>query len=98
MDRHCHSCGAVWASSVSPGRTDLCPGCRAELRCCLNCVSYDASAAHQCRDRRAEPVLEKDRGNFCEYFQFGRRAWTGPAAPNSREEAARAALKSLFGD
>jgi len=25
---------------------------------CLNCVSYDHAAAHQCRDRRAEPVEE----------------------------------------
>ena len=78
MDRHCHACGAAWASSSAPGRTELCTGCRAELRCCLNCTAYDRQAAQQCRDRRAEPVLEKDRGNFCEYFQFALRP---PAAP-----------------
>lgn len=86
------------ASAVTPGRTDLCPGCRAELRCCLNCVSYDAKVAQQCRDRRAESVLEKDRGNFCEYFQFALRPWAGTAPANSREQAARDTLKSLLGD
>ena len=33
--------------------------CRADLRVCLNCVSYDPRVAQQCRERRAEPVLEK---------------------------------------
>lgn len=98
MNRHCHSCGTAWNSSVSPGRTEICPSCRAELRCCLNCASYDARAAYQCRDRRAEPVLEKDRGNFCEFFQFAVRTYTAPAGAPSREQAARDALKSLFGD
>jgi hypothetical protein len=39
---------------------------------CLNCVSYDTRAAHQCRDRRAEPEAEKAVGNFCEFFEFAR--------------------------
>lgn len=98
MNRQCHACGATWASAISPGRTDVCAACRAELRCCLNCVSYEVAAAQQCRDRRAEPVLEKDRGNFCEYFQFATRAWSDAAPFNSREQAAREALKSLLGD
>ena len=33
--------------------------CRADLRVCLNCQSYDPRVAQQCRERRAEPVLEK---------------------------------------
>ena len=34
---------------------------------------YDMIVAHQCRERRAEPVDEKDRNNYCEYFDFARR-------------------------
>ena len=98
MNRHCHACGVAWNSSVSPGRTETCQGCRAELRCCLNCISYDARAAEQCRDRRADPVLDKDRGNFCEFFQFATRSWSAPALATSREQAARDTLKSLFDD
>ena len=54
--------------------------CRADLRVCLNCVSYDPRVAQQCRERRADPVLDKDVGNFCEYFDFIRRNWV-PKAP-----------------
>jgi hypothetical protein len=98
LTRHCHKCGWDWALAGQPGRSDSCHRCNADLRVCLNCVSYDARAAHQCRDRRADPVAEKAAGNFCEYFEFVRRVYA-PAAPvNTREEAARENLKKLLGD
>jgi hypothetical protein len=72
--------------------------CRADLRVCLNCQSYDPRVAEQCRELRAELVLEKAVGNFCEYFEFARRRWEGKDVTNAREDAARAHLKKLFGD
>ena len=72
--------------------------CRADLRACLNCAFYDPRVAQQCRERRAEPVLEKHVGNFCEYFEFAQRNWVAKEVKNSREDAARAQLKKLFGD
>jgi hypothetical protein len=54
--------------------------------------------AHQCRDRRADPVEEKHQGNFCEYFDFARRNFVAKVEKNSREDAAREQLKKLFGD
>ena len=72
--------------------------CRADLRVCLNCMFYDPAVAHQCRERRAEPVLEKDVGNFCEYFDFARRVWNPKGESASREDAARERMKKLFGD
>lgn len=68
------------------------------MRVCLNCTSYDPRAAHQCRDRRAEPVAEKHQGNFCEYFDFIRRNFVAKNEIDSREDAAREQLKKLFGD
>jgi hypothetical protein len=68
------------------------------MRICLNCVSYDPRAAYQCRDRRSDPVMEKHMANFCEYFDFQRRTFTGGQGPNAREQAARDQLKKLFGD
>ena len=73
MKKQCHSCGWEWDLTGQPGRSESCPECRSDLRVCLNCESYDAAVAHQCRDRRAEPVMEKDRGNYCEYFEMTRR-------------------------
>ena len=98
LTRHCHNCGEPWTISGNPGRGEVCMKCRADLRVCLNCQSYDPRVAQQCRERRAEPVLEKAAGNFCEYFEFARRKWEGKDIKNAREDAARAHLKKLFGD
>ncbi len=81
-----------------PGRGDSCHKCGTDLRVCLNCASYDRRVAHQCRDRRADPVMEKAAANFCEYFDFIKRPFAGVGAGDPREDAAREKLKKLFGD
>ena len=81
-----------------PGRSESCHHCRSDLRVCLNCVSFDARAAQQCRDRRADPVAEKHLANYCEYYEFIRREYVPKAQETSREEKARNALKKLLGD
>jgi hypothetical protein len=80
-----------------PGRGDSCNQCSADLRVCLNCVSYDPRIAQQCRDRRADLVPEKEAGNFCEYFEMARRPFAPQSRNNPREAAAREQLKKLFG-
>jgi hypothetical protein len=96
--RHCHKCGWEWTRHGEPGRGDTCDRCYADLRVCLNCVSHDARLAHQCRDRRADPVMEKAAGNFCEYFEMARRPFVPSTETNPRENTAREQLKKLFGD
>src|SRR4029434_1818619 len=98
MTRHCHKCGWEWSLPGLPGRSESCHHCGADLRVCLNCVSYDLRGAYQCRDRRAEPVLEKAAGNFCEYFDFARRVFVAKDDTNTREASARDQLKKLLGD
>ncbi|MSU57392.1 MAG: hypothetical protein EXS35_04300 [Pedosphaera sp.] len=61
-------------------------------------MSYDKAVADQCRDRRAEPVLEKHLANYCEYFEMVRRVFVPPALEKSREAKAREQLKNLLGD
>src|ERR1700688_3736111 len=95
--RHCHKCGWEWTLAGLPGRGESCHRCNADLRVCLNCVSYDPRAAHQCRDRRAEPEAAKDVGNFCEFFEMSRRVFVAKAVNNNRETTAREQLKKLFG-
>jgi hypothetical protein len=53
--------------------------------------------AHQCREKRADPVMDKETANFCEYFEMRRGEWKGKAA-NSREDKARDDLRKLLGD
>lgn len=94
--RHCHQCGTTYSLEGSPGRSETCERCRADLRICLNCAHYDRAAAHQCRERRSEPVLDKTTANFCEWFEWAHRVWTGPVA-NTREADARNRLRELLG-
>jgi hypothetical protein len=97
MTRHCWKCGTEYKLAGSPGRSETCQHCEADLKICLNCVSYDPKVAYQCRDRRAELVEEKRATNYCEYFEFARRVFTPPEEDGSREAKAREQLKKLLG-
>ena len=71
-------------------RRDDCPKCGVGCRVCRNCRFYDASAYHECREAQAEWVKEKDRGNFCGYFEPESRKVARPEADP------KAALEGLF--
>ena len=98
MTRHCWKCGSEYKLAGAPGRSETCDRCGAEMKVCLNCVSYDPRVAYQCRDRRADPVAEKYAANYCEYFEFARRVFVPPENDGSRETKAREQLKKLLGD
>ena len=97
MTRHCWKCGTPYLLG-SPGRSETCEHCQADLKVCHNCASYDPQVAYQCRDRRADPVEEKHLANYCEYFEFVRRVFVAPEEEVSRAAKARAQLKNLLGD
>ncbi len=96
-NRHCHQCGWEWDLRVNPGRSESCHGCQADLRVCLNCEFHDLQAAHQCRERRAEPVFDKKLANYCEWFEFAKREWTGKPDASAKEDEAREKLRKLLG-
>jgi hypothetical protein len=89
----CHSCQKPAAVEGKIKRSDVCPGCRNDLRCCKNCKFYDRSAHNQCREPAAEWTANKEKANFCDYFVFADRASTG--AGNS-PETARKKFDDLF--
>ena len=100
VTRHCWKCGREYQLAGTPGRSESCV-CGADLKVCLNCVSYDLRAAHQCKDRRAEAVEDKRAANYCEWFEFVRREFVLPNKDRyevSREDQARDTLKKLLGD
>ena len=100
LTRHCWKCGKVYLSSGTPGRSESCD-CGADLKACVNCTSYDLRAAHQCKDRRADPVEDKRLANYCDWFEFVRREFVPPKQgvyEKTSEEKARDTLKMLLGD
>ena len=58
---------------------------------CKNCRFYDPTAYNECREPSAEVVREKERANFCDYFEAG----SGKGGNQSKEELLSAA-EALF--
>ena len=58
------------------------------------CVYFDAAAPQQCREPVADNVSDKQRANFCGYFQINPQAFAGP----SDQAAESRKLNALFGD
>lgn len=92
----CHACrrSAEYESVV--GRGDECDGCGADLRVCLNCAFYDASAYNECGEPSAERVLEKDKGNFCDFFRAADGRAHGAASAGGNNSV-NSELDELFG-
>jgi hypothetical protein len=94
MAQRCYRCDRDQGVIERVGRRDTCPACKADLHCCYNCEFYDPSFHNQCRESQAERQVDKERSNFCDYFQFRHRA-AGEKPPGGAEKA-RTALDTLF--
>jgi hypothetical protein len=97
MSRQCQFCGAPMNVGDPIPRDAECDACRRDLRCCRNCRFYDVRYNNSCRESSADPVEDKDRRNFCEYFSFSDAPYRSDAAATTREAGARAKLDALFG-
>lgn len=93
----CWRCGhSLEELSLPLGRVDECPGCRSQLHVCRMCVFFDPATIKQCREDDADEVMEKERANFCEYFQVNFNAFDESIAAADRDASEQ--LQQLFGD
>ena len=91
----CWKCGDPLQELLFPlPRHEECPHCRAQLHVCRMCLYFDAAAPQQCREPVADNVSDKQRANFCGYFQINPQAYTDP----SDQAADSQQLDALFGD
>jgi hypothetical protein len=49
---------------------EVCFYCQQDLHCCLNCRFYKRGAPNDCVELNVELVSDKERFNYCEYFQL----------------------------
>jgi hypothetical protein len=95
----CHRCGREVRLTAALQRTDGCETCHSDLKCCLNCRFFDPSHSNQCREPQVDPVLYKDKANFCEFFQYrevSALSMPGMGGAQAEKDSARAAFDSLF--
>jgi hypothetical protein len=95
----CHRCGQEVKLLSELQRTDSCGHCLSDLKCCLNCRFFDPGANNQCREPQAEWCPEKEKANFCEFFEFrevSRLSLPGLGGAQSEAARARSAFDSLF--
>ena len=92
----CWRCGAAVKPEQRPiKRLEQCRRCQADLYVCRLCRSYNPRMLGYCDHDHAEPPLDRERANFCQYFTPRPDAWT--PAGNDAEQGARKELDSLFG-
>ena len=93
----CWKCGAGLADLLLPmARREECPACGADLHVCRMCEFYDTSVAKDCREPVADEVRDKERANFCGYFNPVPGAFRHGGSAEA--DAAKAKLAALFGE
>jgi hypothetical protein len=90
----CYFCGTEYTERIY--RNTVCPECGKDLKICLNCKFYEPGAHWDCRETVPEPVREKDRANFCDYFVYTLRRGGGSSV--KKQEESRKRFDSLFTD
>ena len=73
MASKCYRCSKELSESfkIMMSRSDSCPHCMADIRCCKMCHFYDPKSYNECRESNADRITEKEKANFCDYFKFG---------------------------
>jgi len=87
----CWSCGSELRAVDYP-REGICASCSKQTHVCRNCKFFEPGRANDCQEPIAEAVHEKDRANFCDYFEPTRLAYR----PKADADALKSAADSLF--
>ena len=88
----CAFCGTQINISDKITRTDTCPNCSEDLRCCKHCDFYESHAYNECKEVMAKRIVDKEKANFCDYYV----AKDSSQKKVNRAQDARNALEALF--
>lgn len=96
---YCYACGYQFPDEMNVYRSTECPSCKRDVKVCLNCKFYSRGSNMDCREHISEPVIDKDKANFCDYFKLGGSS-SGGGSSNKVDKAdkARSEFNSLFGN
>jgi len=87
----CWSCGAQ-LRAVDYAREGACVSCRKQTHVCRNCQFFQPGLANDCQEPIAEAVGDKERANFCDYFEPTKSAYQ----PKADADTLKTAADNLF--
>lgn len=71
LEMHCcYNCEKELKIHFPIDRNATCPECGAFIRVCLNCKFYSHFAHHECKEPAAPTILDKEKPNSCQFFEF----------------------------
>ena len=88
----CFGCANKIEFSDRVGFRAECDSCGTDLHICKNCVFYDPGSYNECKEPSAEVVKEKERANYCEWFQPS----SNEARANTSRDDLLSAAQALF--
>ena len=94
----CWKCGTEiqLVASTRVLKNDSCPSCDRDLHVCRNCRFHDPSAHNQCIETQAEWVRDKEKANYCDYFEAAKTSATARGSKSSGD--AKSKFDKLFRD
>lgn len=91
MEQICFKCQKANKVDSKVSYREECLHCRQDLHCCKNCHFHDSKAYNECREPSAEVVRDKEKFNFCDFFQPG-----GLGAAVDEKAKLKSAAEALF--
>ena len=90
----CWNCGAD-LEPLAYGRAGACPQCGKQTHVCRNCRFFAPGRPNECQEPAVERVIDKERANFCDWFEPSAQAWKGKAqtSPDDLTKAAEDLFK-----
>ncbi len=98
MAHFCFACGSELEYDRLRGiqRSACCPKCDEDIRCCKNCTFYDPGTYNECRESQADRITEKEKANFCDFFELADRPKPNASPDSSEKDKALRKLDDLF--
>jgi hypothetical protein len=92
--KSCYRCGTRWSGYRSePRAREVCDGCGAYLRCCVNCHHFDHRSTNACKLKTTSFIGSRTALNYCEQFKM---ADTVLREAESKVSRARSQWEALF--
>jgi hypothetical protein len=96
----CWNCGRPTGIQHKVSRHDRCDNCGADLHTCRGCRHFEPGRRYQCRETVESNVLDKEKANFCDFFQMRQVMKTagGVSTKVETKEDRRKRFDDLFED